>query len=67
VSYLDLLLVHWPESWLPGSDISSGNIQPDQGWTLLDTWWVGELGGGGKLGGEGLHGVNDAHAVWLLL
>ncbi len=35
--YLDLLLVHWPEAWLPGSDIS-GEVKPDDSITLEDTW-----------------------------
>lgn len=30
--YLDLLLVHWPPSWLPGTQ------EPDEGVTLEQTW-----------------------------
>lgn len=38
-NYLDLLMVHWPEAWLPGSDIQ-GEVKPDTEVTLLQTWWV---------------------------
>eukprot|EP00775_Hariotina_reticulata_P007634 gene7634-7836_t len=34
---LDLLLVHWPEAWLPGSEVF-GEVHPDTSVTLLDTW-----------------------------
>jgi hypothetical protein len=43
VSQLDLLLMHWPDTWLPGSD-PKGPINVDAEWTLEDTWWAG-LGG----------------------
>ncbi|KAI8476704.1 MAG: NADP-dependent oxidoreductase domain-containing protein [Monoraphidium minutum] len=38
VTHLDLLLVHWPESWLLGSDLKAGIIKPDTEWSLEDTW-----------------------------
>jgi len=34
--YLDLLLVHWPEAWLPGSTLD--DYQTDAEVTLVDTW-----------------------------
>lgn len=30
--YLDLLLVHWPDAWLPGTE------EPDTEVTLEQTW-----------------------------
>ncbi|KAG2487994.1 hypothetical protein HYH03_013433 [Edaphochlamys debaryana] len=33
---LDLLLVHWPNAWLPGSTPEAP--QPDEGVTLAETW-----------------------------
>eukprot|EP00877_Chromochloris_zofingiensis_P000424 jgi/Chrzof1/10382/Cz04g39250.t1 len=37
--YLDLFLVHWPEAWLPGSDINDlDSIKEDTEVTLQDTW-----------------------------
>lgn len=38
-SYLDLCLIHWPEAWLPGSDIN-GQVMPDTEVTLQQTWWA---------------------------
>lgn len=38
VEYLDLLLMHWPDAWLPGSDVKTGNIKIDTETTLVDTW-----------------------------
>lgn len=35
VSYLDLLLVHWPEAWLPGSTVT--DYKPDD-ISIIDTW-----------------------------
>ena len=36
VGHLDLLLVHWPEAWVPGSTIESW--QEDATVTIADTW-----------------------------
>lgn len=33
--------MHWPEAWLPSSDMDKGDIHPDTSITLLETWWVG--------------------------
>mgnify|MGYP001807013722 CR=1 FL=1 len=41
IEQLDLVLMHWPEAWLPSSDMDKGNIHPDTSITLLETWWVG--------------------------
>jgi alcohol dehydrogenase (NADP+) len=38
VDALDLLLVHWPEAWMPGSDAKAGTIVPDPETTLEVTW-----------------------------
>lgn len=35
VQQLDLLLMHWPDAWVPGSD-----KEPDTSVTLEETWWV---------------------------
>jgi diketogulonate reductase-like aldo/keto reductase len=40
VKSLDLLLMHWPDAWLPGSHCD-GPVTPDTETSLLDTWWVG--------------------------
>jgi hypothetical protein len=40
IEQLDLVLMHWPEAWLPGSDPEK-EIQPDTSITLLEAWWVG--------------------------
>lgn len=39
VDQLDLLLLHWPEAWLPGSD-PNGEVHPDTSVTLLEAWCV---------------------------
>ena len=39
VDQLDLLLLHWPEAWLPGSD-PNGEVHPDTSITLLEAWCV---------------------------
>ena len=31
--YLDIYLMHWPDAWVPGSD-----MEPDNTVTILDTW-----------------------------
>jgi diketogulonate reductase-like aldo/keto reductase len=39
LDYVDCVLVHWPEAWLPGSDIRAPEtIVPDTEVTLLETW-----------------------------
>lgn len=39
VDFVDCVMVHWPEAWLPGSDIRNPEtIKPDTEVTLLDTW-----------------------------
>jgi diketogulonate reductase-like aldo/keto reductase len=39
VDFVDCAMVHWPEAWLPGSDIRSPEtIKADTEVTLLDTW-----------------------------
>ena len=44
--HLDLLLMHWPHAWKPGTEEEDASV------TLLDTWcvcvWVGGDGGGGE-------------------
>jgi diketogulonate reductase-like aldo/keto reductase len=37
IDQLDLLLLHWPEAWLPGSD-PNGAVHPDTSVTLLEAW-----------------------------
>lgn len=37
VEQLDLLLLHWPEAWLPGSEVA-GPVHPDTSITLLEAW-----------------------------
>ena len=37
VDALDLVLLHWPEAWLPGSD-PNGEVHPDNTVTLLQAW-----------------------------
>jgi diketogulonate reductase-like aldo/keto reductase len=37
IDQLDLLLLHWPEAWLPGSD-PNGEVHPDTSVTLLEAW-----------------------------
>jgi diketogulonate reductase-like aldo/keto reductase len=37
VDQLDLLLLHWPEAWLPGSD-PTGEVHPDTSVTLMEAW-----------------------------
>eukprot|EP00879_Flechtneria_rotunda_P030345 GHRR01032968.1.p1 GENE.GHRR01032968.1~~GHRR01032968.1.p1 ORF type:complete len:299 (+),score=105.12 GHRR01032968.1:711-1607(+) len=37
VEQLDLVLVHWPFAWLPGSDFK-GIVTPDPSVSLVDTW-----------------------------
>jgi len=39
LDYVDCAVVHWPEAWLPGSDIRAPEtIRPDTEVTLLETW-----------------------------
>lgn len=38
VDQLDLLLLHWPDAWLPGSDPDKGQVSPDTSVTLIDAW-----------------------------
>jgi diketogulonate reductase-like aldo/keto reductase len=39
LAYVDCVLVHWPEAWLPGSDIKAPEtIKIDEEVTLLETW-----------------------------
>jgi hypothetical protein len=58
VSRLDLLLVHWPEAWLPGSTVKEW--KDDTGVTLEDTWWAGGGGGPGLRGPAGRRRVLTA-------
>lgn len=37
LAQLDLVLLHWPEAWLPGSD-PNGEVHPDTSITLLEAW-----------------------------
>jgi diketogulonate reductase-like aldo/keto reductase len=40
---LDLLLLHWPEAWAPGSSFEAP--QPDAEASLRDTWAAMEVRG----------------------
>lgn len=37
LQHLDLVLVHWPEAWLPGSEVF-GEVFPDDSIGLVETW-----------------------------